>query len=500
MLGILFVFLLYLLFMLAIGAVFYRQTENISAYFLAERKLNKWVVSLSAQASDMSGWLLLGLPGAAYLTGLSSSWIALGLIAGTYLNWRFVAKRLRKYTAVSESIITLSDYLEYRFRDHTKLLRVVSALFILIFFLIYTSSGFVAGGKLFSTVFNFPYYLALIVGALVVVSYTFLGGFKAVCWTDFFQGTLMFFAILIVPIIGVVVTGGPGATIASLTVVDPDFFTILPTRGGATGLAIAVAVVSSVAWGLGYFGQPHILVRFMAIRSPEQIRGARRIAMIWVVLSLAGAVAVGMVGRAYLAPVLEGADSEKVFMLMVDQMFPSVVAGVLLAAILAAIMSTADSQLLVTASAITEDFYKALFRKDAGDAELVWVSRLTVIAVALVALLLALSLESSVLELVAYAWAGFGAAFGPTIILSLFWKRMTRQGALAGIVTGGLTVLVWKHLHGGIFSVYEIAPGFVFSLAAIVVASVLSRTPSSEVLEEFAAVTADDPAGAAKEP
>jgi len=489
MLSIISVFAIYLIFMLTIGVFFYRRTESISDYFLGDRKLNKWVTALSAQASDMSGWLLLGLPGAAYLAGLSSCWIAVGLMAGTYLNWRFVAKRLRKYTAVSENIITLSDYLEYRFRDRSNLLRLVSALFILVFFLIYTSSGFVAGAKLFGTVFNFPYKVALITGALVVVSYTFLGGFNAVCWTDFVQGTLIFFALLIVPIVGTVVAGGPAAVASTLTAADTDFFALLRAENGA-GLAAAVVLVSSLAWGLGYFGQPHILVRFMAIRSPDEISDARRVAMVWVVVSLAAAVVVGMVGRAYLEPRLEGTDSERVFLFMVTEMFPSVIAGVLLAAVLAAIMSTADSQLLVTTSAITEDFYKALFRKNAGETELVWVGRVTVIGVAVVALALALDPQNSVLDLVAYAWAGFGAAFGPTIILSLFWKRMTRHGALAGIITGGLTVLIWKHLDGGLFNLYEIVPGFTLSSFAIVSASLFSRPPIPEILDEFDQVTA----------
>jgi len=482
--SILAVFAVYLLFMLTIGAIFYRRTESVSDYFLGDRKLNKWVTALSAQASDMSGWLLLGLPGAAYLTGLSSAWIAIGLLAGTYLNWRFVARRLREYTGVSADIITLSDYLEYRFRDRSKMLRVVSALFILVFFLIYTSSGFVAGAKLFSSVFRFQYTTALCVGALVVVSYTFLGGFNAVCWTDFVQGTLMLFAIIVVPVMGIVVCGGPGVIASELLAADPAFFDVIRSEGAA-GLAVTIGLVSSLAWGLGYFGQPHILVRFMAIREPAEIRDAGRVAMTWVVLSLAAAVAVGMVGRAYVAPVLDGSESEKVFIIMVGDMFPSIVAGVLLAAILAAIMSTADSQLLVTTSAITEDFYKALFRKEAGETELVWVGRFTVIAVALAALFLALDPENSVLDLVSYAWAGFGAAFGPTIILSLFWPRMTRQGALAGIVTGGLTALVWKHLHGGLFDVYEIVPGFALSAAAIVVASMMSSPPGTEIVREF---------------
>ncbi len=479
------VFALYLAAMLAIGAYFYRRTESMADYFLGGRGLNKWVTALSAEASDMSGWLLLGLPGAAYLGGLSASWIAFGLLIGTYVNWRFVAKRLRQYTGVSESIITLSDYLEHRFRDTSKILRVVSALFILIFFLIYTASGFVAGGKLFNSVFGVPYAAAVLIGAAVVVSYTFLGGFNAVCWTDFFQGTLMFFAILIVPVIATVMIGGPGVAVDRLLQVEPQYFGLLSVKGATTPFALLAAIASSMAWGLGYFGQPHILVRFMAIHSPEAIRDARRIAMVWVVLSLAAAVAIGMAGRAYLTPPLEGVASERVYLLMVGQLFPKLVGGVLLAAVLSAIMSTADSQLLVTTSAITEDLYKPFLRKNATDTELVWVSRLAVLLVAGVALLLAFEPDSSVLELVAYAWAGFGAAFGPAIVFSLFWKRMTRQGALAGILVGGITVLVWKQLHGGIFDLYEMIPGFLFSATAIALGSLTSQPPSPEIMDEF---------------
>ncbi|NIA16463.1 MAG: sodium/proline symporter PutP [Nitrospiraceae bacterium] len=482
------VFLFYLAGMLAIGVFFFRRTESVSDYFLGERSLNKWVAALSAQASDMSGWLLLGLPGAAYVSGLASAWIAIGLAVGTYLNWRLVATRLRIYTAVSEDTITLTDYLEYRFRATGGPLRIISAVFILVFFLIYTSSGFVAGGKLFSAVFGFPYTAALIVGAFVVVSYTFLGGFRAVCWTDFVQATLMFFAILIVPIMAVVLSGGPAAIIASVSAAAPHFFEIAYLKDGLGGIGLWIAIISSMAWGLGYFGQPHILVRFMAIRSPRDIAGARRIAIVWVLVSLAGAVLAGIAGRAYLGPGLAGGDAEKVFILMVQEMLPAVFAGVFLAAILAAIMSTADSQLLVTTSAITEDIYKALVRKNASENELVWVGRLSVVGVAVLAVFLALNPDSSVLELVAYAWAGFGAAFGPAILFSLFWRRMTHGGALAGLVTGGLTVLIWKQLEGGLFDVYEIVPGFLFSAAAIIIVSIAGPPPGAEILDEFTAV------------
>ncbi len=486
--GITAVFVLYLLGMLGIGGVFFRRGEGLADYFLGDRKLNRWVTSLSAQASDMSGWLLLGLPGAAYAAGLSASWIAIGLLIGTYLNWRLIAQRLRLYTGVSDEIITITDYLEYRFRDDSHVLRLVAAIFIVVFFLLYTSSGFVAGAKLFSTVFGFPYVGALLVGVVVVVSYTFLGGFNAVCWTDLFQGSLMLFAILVVPIVAVGFEGGLRSVADQLMAVDANALSMFPAGESSTGFVLAVGVASSMAWGLGYFGQPHILVRFMAIRSPGLIAGARRIALVWVTLALAGALAVGMVGRVYVSPALTGPDTERVFIEMVGGMFPSLIAGVLLAAILAAIMSTADSQLLVTASAITEDVYRLFLRRNASQKELVWVSRLAVAVVAVIAFLLALDPASSVLELVAYAWAGFGAAFGPVIVLSLFWKRMTRVGALSGIVVGGVTVLVWRHLKGGVFELYEIAPGFAFAVCAILIASLLSPDPGQEITNEFESV------------
>lgn len=479
-------FVAYLAFMLLIGTFFYRRTNKMSDYLLGGRQLNSWVTSLSAQASDMSGWLLLGLPGYAYATGFEASWIAIGLALGTYLNWKFVAKRLRKYTQIAGNAITLPDYFENRFRDSSKVLRLISAIIILIFFLVYTASGFVAGGKLFNTVFGIPYMTALFIGVLVVVSYTFLGGFMAVCWTDFFQGMLMFFAILIIPITGMQLLGGSSATFDALKALNPELLNPFTATDGSA--LSAIAIISLMAWGIGYFGQPHILVRFMAIRSSNEVKQARLIAMIWVIISLGAAVLVGIVGRLYLTQPLEGAASETVFMVMAGQVFPSIIAGILLAAVLSAIMSTADSQLLVTSSAIAEDFYKAFLRKNADEKELLWVSRLTVVGVSIISFLLARDPNSSVLDLVSYAWAGFGAAFGPTIILSLFWKRMTRNGALAGIIAGGLTVIIWKQLQGGIFDLYEIVPGFICSLVAIVIFSLLSKEPSQEIINEFDSV------------
>ncbi len=479
-------FFIYLSILVAIGYFFYKKTTTISEYMLGERQLNGWVTSLSAQASDMSGWLLLGLPGYAYLSGFEASWIAIGLAAGTYLNWKFVAKRLRQYTQISNDSLTLSDFFENRFRDKSKMLRIVSAIFILVFFVFYTSSGFVAGGKLFNSIFGISYFSALTIGMICVVSYTFLGGFLAVCWTDLFQGMLMFFTILIVPFIAFKKMGGIDQTFDRLTDINPELLTFFTGMDGAP--LGAMALISLIAWGLGYFGQPHILVRFMATKSSSEIKKARIIAMTWVLLSLTGAVFVGLVGRAYLGEGLMNGAHETVFMVLVHDLFYPLVAGFLLAAVLSAIMSTADSQLLVAASAVTEDFYRTLYKRNATDKELITVSRIAIIIVALIAYVIALDPNSSVLDLVAYAWAGFGAAFGPIVLFSLFWKRMTRNGALAGMISGGLTVIIWKNLSGGIFELYEIVPGFFLSSILIIIVSLMDKEPEQEIQDEFDSV------------
>jgi sodium/proline symporter len=480
-LGITAAFILYLSGMMAIGIFYSRRQKSMSDYILGSRSLGSWVTSMSAEAADMSGWLMMGLPGYAYAVGAKAGWIALGLIIGTYLNWKLVAGRLRVYTQVANNSLTLPDYLQNRFRDHSHVTRVVSAIFILIFFALYTSSGFVAGGKLFHTVLGLPYSWAMIAGASVVISYTFLGGFMAVCWTDFVQGVMMFFAMLIVPMAGITLLGGAVPTINLLREVNPEFLNPFSFAGN-NSLSV-LSTISLMAWGMGYFGQPHIIVRFMAIKSARQIPQARHIAMVWVILSLCAAVVVGMVGRVYLKQPLAGAAAETVFMAMTNELFVSFVAGLILSAILAAIMSTASAQLLVTSSAISQDLYKALLRKDAAEKELVWVSRWTVIIVSIIAIFLGLNPDNFVLDLVAYAWAGFGAAFGPVIIMSLFWKRMTRNGALAGIIVGGSTVLVWKQFAW--FGLYEIVPGFILALGALFIVSLFDHEPSQEIQQEF---------------
>ncbi|MCA1010389.1 sodium/proline symporter PutP [Halobacillus halophilus] len=489
-------FIIYLIGMLGIGFAAYRLTSDLSDYVLGGRRLGPGVAALSAGASDMSGWLLLGLPGAIYASGLSEAWIGVGLAIGAYLNWQFVARRLRVFTEVANDSITVPDYLENRFRDKSHVLRVISAAVILLFFTFYTSSGMVAGAKLFEASFALSYTQALWLGAIVTISYTFLGGFLAVSWTDFVQGILMFLALIAVPIVAVSEMGGWNNAVDAVGQIDPAHLNMVQGVG-------ALAIISSLAWGLGYFGQPHILVRFMALRSPKDVPKARFIGVGWMVLGLYGAIFTGLVGLAYIntadvgdlstfnAEVMsEGgiqmlADAEKIFITFSQILFHPVIAGILLAAILSAIMSTIDSQLLVSSSALAEDFYKALFRPNATERELVWVGRVAVAGIALIAVLIAGNPDSSVLSLVSYAWAGFGAAFGPIIILSLFWKGITRNGALAGIIVGAVTVVVWgDFLSGGIFDLYEIVPGFLLNLIVAIAVSAAGEPPK-EIIEEF---------------
>ncbi len=463
-------FCVYIVAMLGIGVLAYRATSNLGDYLIGGRRLGPGVTALSAGASDMSGWLLLGLPGALYLGGLGESWIAIGLVAGAFANWTFVARPLREETARLHAI-TLPDYFEARFDDQSHILRLVSAIVILLFFTFYAASGMVAGATLFASSFGLPYVTSLLLGAVVIVAYTAVGGFLAVSWTDFVQGTLMFLALIAVPVFMIVELGGPGATMAALESVDPSHLSLFAD-------ATLLGVLSLAAWGLGYFGQPHILVRFMAIENPNGVTRARTIGMGWMLVSTLGAVGVGVIGIAYLQSIgqpLSDADSETVFIVATQVLFNPWIAGVLLAGILAAVMSTIDSQLLVSSSALSEDFYKIWLKPGASERELVIVGRTTVIIIAVVAVLIALDPESKVLTLVSYAWAGLGASFGPVVIMSLYDRSMTREGAIAGMVTGAVTVVVWKQLSGGIFDVYELLPAFLLALVAIVVTSTLTR-------------------------
>ena len=469
--------IIYLIGMMIIGIYATKKTNDLSDYVLGGRQLTGGVAALSAGASDMSGWLLLGLPGAMYVGGMSEIWLPIGLSIGAYLNWQFVAKPLRVYTEVANDSLTIPDFFENRFKDHSKILRIVSALVILGFFTFYTSASLVGGAILLENSFGMNYKLALWVGAIVILSYTLFGGFLAASWTDFVQGILMFLALIIVPIVAVYELGGWNETVRKVGSIDPSH---LDVYSGST----IIGVISLLAWGLGYFGQPHIIVRFMGIKSTREIPKARLIGMVWMILSLFGAVFVGFAGIAYFAdsPLQ---NSETVFIMFSQVLFNPWVAGFLLAAILSAIMSTVDSQLIVASSALANDFYKSLFRKNASKKEEMIVGRIAVLGIAVIAIFLGYDPNSKVLELVSYAWAGFGAAFGPVIILSLFWKRMTRNGALSGIIVGALTVVIWGNLTGGIFDLYELAPGFLLGVLAIIIVSLLDKAPSAEIQNEF---------------
>ncbi len=475
-------FIVYIVATTLIGFIAYRATRNLSDYILGGRRLGSFVTAMSAGASDMSGWLLMGLPGAVFLTGLSESWIAIGLIVGAWFNWLLVAGRLRVHTEHCGNAQTLPDYLTNRFEDTSRVLRILSAFVILIFFTIYCSSGMVAGARLFESTFGLPYTTALWIGAFATITYVFIGGFLAVSWTDTVQATLMIFALLITPIFSMLAVGDLSAVITTIQSEAPaklDMF---------KGLDF-VAIISLLGWGLGYFGQPHILVRFMAADSVRSIPKARRISMTWMILCLAGAIATGFFGIAYFShnPELAGGvlqNNEAVFMELTKILFNPWIAGVILSAIMAAVMSTLSCQLLVCSSALTEDFYRAFLRPKASQTELVWTGRLMVMLISLIAIVIALNPNNKVLSLVAYAWAGFGAAFGPVILLSLIWKRMTRNGAFAGIFVGAATIILWKTCldHLGL---YEIIPGFFFGTCAIIIASLLDKPPSATMQKQF---------------
>lgn len=477
---------LYFIVMLGIGLYAYRRsTSDAAGFMLGGRSLSPSVTALSAGASDMSGWMLMGVPGAMYLTGASSAWISIGLVIGAFLNYLIVAPRLRTYTEIASDSITLPDFFENRFADSSHTLRIASSIVIILFFTLYTSSGIVAGGKLFESSFGLTYEAGLYITAGVVVLYTLFGGFLAVSLTDFVQGCIMFIALVLVPIVVINDVGGTSAMLASIEQVNPELLNLF------SGVSL-VAIISAMAWGLGYFGQPHIIVRFMAIRSVEDLPTARRIGMSWMIVSLFGAMATGFAGVAYVAKTgVQLNDAETIFILLSQVLFHPLIAGFLLAAILAAIMSTISSQLLVTSSSLTGDFYQAFLNKSASDKQLVFVGRLSVALVALVAVFLAYDRDSSILTLVSNAWAGFGAAFGPLVIFSLYWKKMTQHGALAGMLTGAITVLVWIYapitLNGQSLSslMYEIVPGFIMASAAIVLVSKLTAKVQPELEAMF---------------
>ncbi len=445
-------FIVYFMVLFVIGAWFYKRSGTIEDYLLGGRKMGAWVTALSAQASDMSGWLLMGLPGAVFATGLSQIWIAVGLLIGTVLNWLLVARRLRCQSEV-EGAITLPGFLEKRFNDPTGWLRFVSALIILLFFTIYASAGLVAAGKLFDAVFNILYSRAVLIGGGVIVFYTFMGGFLAVCWTDLFQGLLMVLAIIVVPVLAWIDIDGMSGLRPALAARDLSF-SIIPS-GEYPGLMI----VSAMAWGLGYFGQPHILSRFMSVASVKKLHESIVIAIVWVVISLGGAVLAGFIGIAIFEQPPYG-DPEKIFIGIIEQLCHPWLAGILLAAILSAIMSTIDSQLLVSSSALTEDFYRRFIKKSASERQIVPISRACVIIISAIAMGLALNPQETILEIVAYAWGGLGAAFGPLVLFALYSKRVAWQAALAGLLTGTVVLVIWKQTGLGDRIIYEIVPGF----------------------------------------
>ena len=465
-------FLAYVAIVLSIGFYAYLKTKNATDYFLGGRELSPAVSAISAGASDMSGWVLLGLPGYAYLAGLEAAWISLGLVLGVAANWGLMAKRLRLYSEQLDDAVTLPTYLQRRFADNTPWLKSIASLSILLFFLFYVGSGLIAGGKLFNEVFGFDYHIAVFVSVALILFYTLFGGFLAVSWTDVFQGLLMLLALVCVPVLVISQAGGLDEFTAKINLKNPqllDAFT--DVNGNALGW---MAIISAMGWGLGYFGQPHILARFMAIRSASETGQAASIGVIWAFLCYLLAILVGLSGLAYLPEVI--ADSEKVFIALTGLIFHPLIAGILLAAILAAIMSTVDSQLLVCSSSLAEDLYPLVSKKSLSPEQRLQVGRVAVVVLALMATLLAMNPDSKVLDVVSYAWAGLGASLGPAILISLYWRKMTARGALAGVFVGGATVIIWPQFEGGIFELYSLVPGFGISALAVVIGSLTDNS------------------------
>ena len=483
-----------------------RASESSDNYLIGGRSLGPWVTAMAAEASDMSGWLLMGLPGVAYWCGLGEAiWTAIGLLVGTYLNWLFVAKRLRTYSHVAGDAITIPDFLSNRYREKKKIILTIAALFILIFFCVYAASCFVTVGKLFGTLFNVNYVYMMLLGALFVVAYTFIGGFLAESASDFMQGVVMFIALGIVLITGLIKAGGIGEVIENAKAIPGflDFFGVASPKMAdgiqqvSSGKPLfgdmvkygPLVIISTLSWGLGYFGMPQVLLKFMAIKNPNELKMSRRIATVWCAISLFSAVLIGMIGRVlYPDALLTSSDSESIFIMMSSNFFLPLIAGLVMAGILAATISSSDSYLLIAASAFSKNIYQGILKKDAKDKEVLLMSRVTLIIIAVIAAIIALDENSVIFKVVAFAWAGFGATFGPIMLFSLFWKRTTRAGAIAGMVTGGLSVFIWKLLVrplGGIVDIYELFPAFVFSCMAIIVVSLLTEKPSQEIEEEF---------------
>ena len=499
----------YMALVIGIGAYFAkRANESSENYFIGGRGLGPWVAAMSAEASDMSGWLLMGLPGVAYWCGLSDSiWTAIGLAAGTYINWLIVAKRLRSYSTIAGDSITIPDYFSNRFKENKKVIMTIAALFILVFFTVYAASCFVTCGKLFSTLFGIKYQYMMIAGAVFVVFYTFLGGFLAESVSDFMQGVVMILALGTILVVGVNAAGGVSAVYENIKQIPGffDFFGIaqpevnadkvqqLGAAGeplfGEAGKYGVLTIISTLSWGLGYFGMPQVLLRFMAIRKSSELVKSRRIATTWCIISLTAAVAIGLVGRTlYPSELLTSGKAENIFIVMSSNLLPPLLAGIAMAGILAATISSSDSYLLIAASAFSKNIFQGVMKKEATDKQVMLVSRITLTLIAVFGVIIALDENSIIFKVVSFAWAGFGATFGPLMLFSLFWKRTTRSGAIAGMLAGGGMVFIWKLIirpMGGIFGIYELFPAFVISCIAIVVVSLLSEKPSQEIQKEF---------------
>ncbi len=511
------VMLLYMCVVIGIGVYFYKRSQkNSENYFLGGRSLGPWVAAMSAEASDMSGWLLMGLPGVAYWCGLSEAfWTALGLAIGTYINWLIVAKRLRNYSHISGNAITVPDFFSNRYKENKKVILGIASVFIFIFFTVYASSCFVTCGKLFETLFGFNYHVMLIIGAVFVVAYTVIGGFLAESVSDFMQAIVMVTALIVMIIVGVVNAGGLNAVIENSKGI-PGFLSLTESANPATvdkvqqsilGVPLfgeaskygVLTIISTLAWGLGYFGVPQVLLRFMAIRNPGEIKRSRIIATSWCVISLAAAVMIGIIGRTLLPvdPTLATkSGAENILIVMSTTYLPLILAGLIMAGILAATISSSDSYLLIASSALSVNIYKGIIKKgkETKEKDIMWVSRIVLVVIAIVGVIIAWDEKSIIFSLVSFAWAGFGATFGPIMLFSLFWKRTTKAGAIAGMVTGGVSVFVWKLVLNRflsasfpVFGIYELLPAFILSAIAIVVASLLTQEPSEEIVKEFEA-------------
>lgn len=505
-LGIFLVIIVYILGMVGIGIWFSKRNNDVNDFYLGGRKLGPLVTAMSAEASDMSSWLLMGLPGLAYLSGIADpGWTAIGLAVGTYFNWLIVAKRLRRYSAAAGNAITIPDFFSNRYRDKSHALLGISALIIVIFFIPYTASGFAACGKLFSNLFGIAYIPAMLISAVVIVGYTALGGFLAASTTDFIQSIVMTLALIIVVCFGVQTAGGLDVVIDNASKLSGylSMTSVHNAADGTSGNYGFISIVSTFAWGLGYFGMPHILLRFMAIEDENKLKLSRRVASVWVVISMAVAIFIGIVGYSISASgaleTLSGSDSETLI-IKIAQLLSShgvlaiIFAGIILAGILACTMSTADSQLLAASSSISQNILRDVLHLKLSEKATMLTARLTVVVIAVIAVFIAKDPNSSVFGIVSFAWAGFGGAFGPVMLFSLFWRRTTRNGALAGMISGGAMVFIWKYLVrpiGGAWDVYELLPAFLVGSVFIIVVSLLSRMPEREILDEFDSISSE---------